>query len=323
MLDITTVIPSKHKRTASGWVSFNAVCCTHNGENQDKRQRGGIKQNGDDWSYHCFNCGYKASFKLGRTLSYKARKLLGWMGLDQNTISGINLESLKHKDLAELVETRKRVEVKVTFEHKELPKELRLLETSDNQYIEYLRERKIDWQDYPYMISPDEKGRNSNRIVVPYTYEGDVVGWSGRYLDNRTPKFINEQQPGYVFGLDLQQEHWTQLIVVEGLFDALSINAVAVLHNTVNDKQAQIIKQQHKQITVVPDQDEAGLKLIDRAVELGWAVSIPDWPEHIKDVNDAVKHYGKLGTLITIMNTRETSKIKIELAKRKLVKKVK
>ena len=173
------------------------------------------------------------------------------------------------------------------------------------------------------MISPDEKVRNANRIVVPYTFEGDVVGWSARYLDNRIPKFINEQQPGYVFGLDLQQEHWTQLIVVEGLFDALSVNGVAVLHNTVNDKQAQIIKQQRKQVTVVPDQDEAGLKLIDRAVELGWAVSIPDWPEHIKDVNDAVKHYGKLGTLITIMNTRETSKIKIELAKRKLVKKVK
>jgi len=198
-----------------------------------------------------------------------------------------------------------------------------LLKTSDSKYIEYLRDRKIDWQDYPYMISPDEKGRNANRIVVPYTFEGDVVGWSARYLDNRIPKFINEQQPGYVFGLDLQQEHWTQLIVVEGLFDALSVNGVAVLHNTVNDKQAQIIKQQRKQVTVVPDQDEAGLKLIDRAVELGWAVSIPDWPEHIKDVNDAVKHYGKLGTLITIMNTRETSKIKIELAKRKLVKKVK
>ena len=139
-------------------------------------------------------------------------------------------------------------------------------------------------------------------------------------MQYRLPKYINEQQPGYVFGIDLQQDHWTQLIVVEGLFDAVSINGVAVLHNTVNDQQAQIIKQQHKQVTVVPDQDDAGLKLIDRAVELGWAVSIPDWPEHIKDVNDAVKHYGKLGTLITIMNSRETSKIKIELAKRRLVK---
>jgi hypothetical protein len=323
MLDITTILPAKHKRTASGWVSFNAVCCTHNGENQDKRQRGGVKQNGDDWSYHCFNCGYKASFKLGRTLSYKARKLLGWMGLDQNTISGINLESLKHKDLAELVESRQRVEVSVNFDHKQLPEELRLLKTSDAEFIEYLRGRGIDWEDYPYMISPEENGRNAKRIVVPYTYEGDVVGWSARYLDNRSPKFINEQQPGYVFGIDLQQEHWTQLIIVEGLFDALSVNGVAVLHNTISDKQAQIIRKQHKQITVVPDQDEAGLRLIDRAVELGWAVSIPNWPDHIKDVNDAVKHYGRLGTLITIMNSRETSKIKIELAKRRLVKRVK
>jgi len=323
MLDITTVIPAKHKRTASGWVSFNAVCCEHNGENKDKRQRGGVKQNGDDWSYHCFNCGFKASFKLGRTLSYKARKLLSWMGLDQNTIAGINLESLKHKDIAQLVEAQREVEVKVEFECRDLPEELRLLETSDAEFIEYLRNRGIDWEDYPYMISPDVEGRNAKRIVVPYTYEGDVVGWSARYLDDRTPKYINEQQPGYVFGLDLQQEHWTQLVVVEGLFDALSINAVAVLHNTISDKQAQIIKQQHKQITVVPDQDEAGLKLIDRAVELGWAVSIPDWPEHVKDVNDAVKHYGRLGTLITIMNSRETSKIKIELAKRRLVKTIK
>jgi len=323
MLDITTVIPAKHKRTASGWVSFNAVCCEHNGENKDKRQRGGVKQNGDDWSYHCFNCGFKASFKLGRTLSYKARKLLSWMGLDQNTIAGINLESLKHKDIAQLVEAQREVEVKVEFDCRDLPEELRLLETSDAEFIEYLRNRGIDWEDYPYMISPDVEGRNAKRIVVPYTYEGDVVGWSARYLDDRTPKYINEQQPGYVFGLDLQQEHWTQLVVVEGLFDALSINAVAVLHNTISDKQAQIIKQQHKQITVVPDQDEAGLKLIDRAVELGWAVSIPDWPEHVKDVNDAVKHYGRLGTLITIMNSRETSKIKIELAKRRLVKTIK
>lgn len=322
MLDITTILPAKHKRTASGWISFNAVCCEHNGENKDKRQRGGIKQTGEDWSYHCFNCGFKASFKLGRTLGFKTRKLLSWLGLDQNTISGLNLESLKHKDIAQLVESRQQQDIKVEFERKDLPKELRLLEISDAEFIEYLRGRGIDYQDYPYMISPDEKGRNAKRIVVPYTFDGDVVGWSARYLDDRTPKYINEQQPGYVFGIDLQQEHWTQLIVVEGLFDALSINGVAVLHNTVSDKQAQIIKQQHKQITVVPDQDEAGLKLIDRAVELGWAVSIPDWPDHIKDVNDAVKHYGRLGTLITIMNSRETSKIKIELAKRRLVKQI-
>jgi hypothetical protein len=71
---------------------------------------------------------------------------------------------------------------------------------------------------------------------------------------------------------------------------------------------------------VVPDQDEAGMKLVDRAVELGWAVSMPAWPREIKDVNDAVKCHGRLATLIHIMQARETSRIKIELRKRQLVK---
>ena len=323
MLDILSVIPGKHKQTSSGWVSFNAVCCQHNGERADKRKRGGIKPDGENWSYHCFNCGYKASFKLGRTLSFKTRKLLAWMGVDQNTISALNLESLRHKDISQLAEDRTPTKLtKVTFDTLELPKELRLIEESDQPYVEYLESRAVDPGDYPYMISPDQKGRQAERIVIPYTYAGVIVGWSARYLDDRQPKFINEQQQGYVFGTDLQQDHWTQAIVVEGIFDALSLNCLAVLHNDINAKQAQLITSLRKEITVVPDQDEAGLKLVDRAVELGWAVSMPEWHEGVKDVNDAVKRYGRLGTLITIMNSRETSKIKIELMRKKLVKRI-
>jgi hypothetical protein len=73
---------------------------------------------------------------------------------------------------------------------------------------------------------------------------------------------------------------------------------------------------------VVPDQDAAGVELIDRAVELGWAVSIPEWPDGCKDVNDAVIKLGRLGALLTIITARETSRIKIEIRKRQLVKKI-
>jgi hypothetical protein len=62
------------------------------------------------------------------------------------------------------------------------------------------------------------------------------------------------------------------------------------------------------------------MKLVDRAVELGWSVSMPDWPVDVKDVNDAVIRWGRLATLITIMQARETSRIKIELRKKSLVK---
>jgi DNA primase len=92
------------------------------------------------------------------------------------------------------------------------------------------------------------------------------------------------------------------------------------MHNTISDAQARLIRSLGKEITVVPDQDTAGVELIDRAVELGWAVSIPEWPAGCKDVNDAVIKLGRLGALLTIMQSRETSKIKIELRKKALVK---
>jgi hypothetical protein len=58
-------------------------------------------------------------------------------------------------------------------------------------------------------------------------------------------------------------------------------------------------------------------------VELGWAVSVPEWPAGCKDVNDAVIKLGKLGALLTIMASRETSKIKREIRKKQLIKKCK
>jgi hypothetical protein len=49
---------------------------------------------------------------------------------------------------------------------------------------------------------------------------------------------------------------------------------------------------------------------------------MPQWPVGVKDVNDAVKKFGRLVTLIHIFQARETSRIKIELRKKKqLVKK--
>jgi DNA primase len=122
--------------------------------------------------------------------------------------------------------------------------------------------------------------------------------------------------------MDLQHDNWQQVIVVEGIFDALSISGVAVMHADISDAQARLIRSLDRDIVVVPDQDRAGLALIERAVELGWSVSMPDWPAGVKDVNDAVIKLGKLVTLLTIMQARETSKVKIALKLKRLKKKL-
>ena len=318
MIDVTSFLPSKRKQTASGWISFNAPCCIHRGDTQDRRQRGGIKPGPDgSWSYHCFNCGYTASFVLGRNLTFKARKLLEWMTVPQEEIERINLESLKHKSIEGLVSERQEIVTRlqnIEFEDKDLPANTQPLNEASE---EYLHNRRI-LLDYPFMY----KTMPRPGIVIPFTHNNQVVGHTTRFMDDRTPKYIQDIQPGYVFGTDLQKEDWQYVIVVEGVFDALSINGLAVLHAEINDAQARLIRSLGRQVVVVPDQDEAGMRLVDRAVELGWAVSMPVWPAGIKDVNDAVIRLGRLGCLLTIMQARETSRIKIELRKKQLVKRL-
>jgi hypothetical protein len=318
MIDVISFLPGKRKQTASGWISFNAPCCIHRGDSQDKRQRGGIKPSPDgSWSYHCFNCGYTASFVLGRNLTFKARKLLEWMNVPQEEIERMNLESLKHKSIEGLLGERQEVINKlqnIEFEDRDLPYNTQeLTELAE----EYLQKRRVPL-DYPFLY----KTMPRRGIVIPFTHNNQVVGHTTRFLDDKTPRYIQDIQPGYVFGTDLQSNNWQYAIVVEGVFDALSINGLAVLHAEINDAQARLIRSLGRDVVVVPDQDEAGMRLVDRAVELGWAVSMPEWPSDVKDVNDAVIRWGRLATLITIMQAKETSKIKIELRKKQLVKRL-
>jgi len=202
-----------------------------------------------------------------------------------------------------------------------LPAGLELISRQDHpDHWQYLVDRAIDPSAYPYMVDSGKVIRP--RVVIPFTHNQQIVGNTSRFLDDRKPKYLNDMQPGYVFGGDLQHKAWQYAIVVEGIFDALAINGLAVMHNDINDKQVQLIKNLERQVIVVPDQDEAGLKLVDRAIELGWAVSIPSWPEGVKDVNDAVVKLGKIATLLIILQAKETSKIKIEIRKKQLAKRL-
>ena len=327
MLDVLSYLPAKRKPSPQGWLSFNAVCCTHNGNSQDKRGRGGIKVTEQGWSYHCFNCSYTASFTLGRTLSFKARRLLGWMGVPDNEIEILNLESLRHRNIHGILEDRQRVFNTLSAiefeEFDDFPPYSEVVTPEFPLYWDYIRKRGVP-EDFPIMTAIKNDGIHWVRpfVLVPFTYDNKVVGWTARFLDNKIPKYINHSQPGYVFGTDLQHTDWNHVIVTEGIFDALSIGGLALMHNTISDSQAKLIRSLGKEIIVVPDQDLPGMELVDRAVELGYSVSMPDWPDHIKDVNDAVIEYGRLGALLTIMQARETSRIKIELRKKQLVKRI-
>ena len=328
---ILTSLPAGRKKTPSGWTSFNAPCCVHNGESQDKKKRGGIMTTADGTlSYHCFNCGYKASYVIGRRLSGKIRQLMSWLGIADDTIRKLAIEAMRHEESDIKYEKKKFV----TFKKKELPKNTHRLEVWLEKYVaqdltepqyqkidsilNYLRSRGVDPSWYDFMYSPDVTFDFNKRLIVPFYWRGDIVGYTGRmFEESDKAKYFTDVQPGYVFNMDAQD--WTRkfVLVTEGPFDAITVSGVSILGSEINDTQRELIEGLNRRVIVVPDRDTAGQKLIDQAIEFGWSVSFPEWSSNVKDIADAVSKYGRLFTIQSILKTAESNKLKIDL-KRKI-----
>ena len=326
---ILTALPANKKKTPSGWISFNAPCCIHNGETQDKKKRGGIMTSADGTlSYHCFNCGYKASYILGRRLTQKMRTLMSYIGIPDDTVRKLAIEAMRHEESDTKYEKKKFV----NFKTKDLPKDTMKLETWLEKYktlpneqqtnidnlLTYLTSRGIgaDW--YDFMYSPNTFWDVNKRLLIPFYWRGDVVGFTGRMFEkSEKVKYYTDVQPGYVFNMDVQD--WTRkfVIVTEGPFDAITISGVSILGSEINDIQRDLIDGLNRQVIVVPDRDAPGEKLINQALEFGWNVAFPEWGEDVDDVADAVLKYGRLFTIQSILKTTESNKFKIDL-KRKM-----
>ena len=307
----------RHKRGPSGWASFNAPCCPHNGESYDKKGRGGVITDGEGISYHCFNCGFKTGWKPGRHISYKFRKLLDWLGVDENERQRVVVEALRIKDTVVLEEETEEPEFTIEFPERELPQDCVPLTQAPQELLEYAQQRKMPVEEL--LWSNSKPGRMYRRIITPCTWQGRVIGSTARAVDNETnPKYFNNYESNYVYGIDRQVPGGKFSIVCEGIIDALTIGGVATLTNRCNDTQAQIIDTLGREIVLVPDRDRAGQKLIDDALEYGWSVSFPDWEADVKDINAAVIRYGKLFTLKSIIDTKQTNRLKINLMRKRL-----
>lgn len=315
---VQNFLPPKRKNTPSGWVSFNAVCCHHKGEKPDDRKRGGMLFNNDGFQYHCFNCGFKAGWSPGKLISKNTKNLFSWMGMPDTDIQKLSLEALKSKeDLPAVVKT-------LTFNLQEiaLPKDCKKIidvEGNDPDFIavvEYVLSRKMELTWYDWMWTPEPGYRD--RVILPFYQDGKIVGFTGRKITDGKPKYLTEGQSGYVFNIDRQTPDRKYVLVLEGQFDAIAVDGVAVMTNELNDTQIARIKMLGKEVILVPDHDKPGSKMIKAALDNGWSVSVPPWGEGIKDVADAVKKYGRLYTLATILHYRETNEIKIQLLKKKL-----
>ena len=184
--------------------------------------------------------------------------------------------------------------------------------------LSYLKERGIDPSWYDFMYSPDFYFNFDQRLVIPFYWRGSIVGYTGRLFEkSEKVKYVTEAQPGYVFNMDAQDWSRKFVLVTEGPFDAITISGVSILGSEINDLQREQIESLNRQVIVVPDRDAPGEKLINQAIEFGWSVAFPEWEKDVTDTADAVKKYGRLFAIKSILDSTETNKLKIDL-KRKM-----
>ena len=321
----------KTKLTPSGWESGNGPCCINNGESKpDTRKRAGFKTDvSGTISYSCFNCGFKASHKLGSKVNKKMRQLLVWLGASNQDIQKLNLTLLKYIGSSQS-SYEKPVEIK--FEAVSLPEGSKLLKDwavelynngIDNQNFndvtDYIYSRGFDPFDNEFYWCNSDKSRLNRRVIIPFHHMNQLVGYTGRLVEGGPLKYYSKQHSDYVFNLDKQVYTNKFVLVCEGVIDALSLNGVALLRNECSAAQVEQINRLNKRVIIVPDNDKAGDKLIDVALENGWGVSFPDWEADIKDINDAVCRYGRLFTLKSILDKTEDNVLKIKLLRKKYV----
>lgn len=111
-----------------------------------------------------------------------------------------------------------------------------------------------------------------NRVIIPLSYDGDVMLWQGRDLDGNDPKYITMTHPevevkpmGWVIPSELRGKTATTVYIVEDMLSAYRIglcrcNAVALLGTNCSVDQATAIANRFDRAVIFLDDDNATVK---------------------------------------------------------------
>lgn len=329
---IISHLPAGTRQTPSGWRTLNCPMCIHNGEpSPDKRGRGGIKIDNDgSFAFNCFRCGYATRWEEGRAINQRLTKLMFELNFSLEEVRRLKFEALRKKTSYVKIEPPKVESFEgLSFEERGLPMKARPITEWASQKsplmdflkaIEYLGSRgQHILNGWSYYWSP----KMVDRIIIPFFWEDKIVGWTARYIGDEkgTTRYLSEQAPHYLFNnkvITIPRRKY--IILVEGSFDAVAIEGVGALGNTLTEEQIDWLKSSEKEVIVLPDLQPSKRSLADIALEEGWPVSFPDWEKDVKDAAKAVQRYGKVYTLKSILDSRIYNKVKIGMMIKKCLR---
>lgn len=316
---IFELLPPETKHRNNGWYYYNCKSC-HNFELPDKKMRGNILFEGENIVYQCFNCKLKWVWTPDSGIISKNMYLwLKDMGLTAAQIAEFKTICQQFCNNATPSENNviKKREIRtIPAYYKSIQKSLEKKESNQTlqRVVRYLNLRNpelLKWGELMW-------ANNQNHFLIPCYEYGNIVGYSLRKLnDEDAPKYIHYIPSGYIFNFDNLLKDRKYQIICEGQTDALAINGISILSNTFTpDRLKRILPfTEHQELILLPDRDKAGQKMVKQCLDndLPFSVAFPNWDKGIKDAEDAVKKFGRLYTIYSILTSRERDKNLIKM----------
>ena len=199
-----------------------------------------------------------------------------------------------------------------------------------NSLMFYLRKKGINdvlLEEAGLISVNKEKGRKydrfRNRVMFPvFDYQGKVIGFGGRVLDDSKPKYLNSpetlvfQKGTNLYGLNFALKHNMNeryFVIVEGYMDLISLhqygitNVVASLGTALTINQARLLKRYADKVVISYDADMAGQMATLRGLEIlrtaGFDVRVLSIPQG-KDPDEYVRSNGR-DAFLKLVNSAE------------------
>ncbi len=189
------------------------------------------------------------------------------------------------------------------------------------------------------LVNRNEKGqyidRYRNRLMFPICdARGKVIGFGGRVLDDKKPKYINSSENivynkgRNLFGLNVAKKgDLKQILIVEGYMDVISLhqrgitNVVAPLGTALTQQQGWLLRNNAEKIILSFDADQAGLNAKIRALDIlqnmGCDIRILQM-EGAKDPDEYIIQYGNARFKNLIEKAISVIEFKVKILKQNL-----
>lgn len=295
--------------SGKGWHMTKCQMCS------DKKIRAGFTFSVDHWGYNCFNCNFKIKYEYNNAFASKdiVDALFSRNGLIISDWEHL-VVSDHNDEHATIIAPKKQElydpnEVELPLGAKNLvdcPKNARLVRA-----LQWLVKKGMNPTKQPFFITTQHPiGKEQDfrdRLILPFYFKQKLIFYQGAWIgasynDMKYMSLANDRSNVFYNMDELLRETTLPLLVTEGLTDAHHFNGVAVLSNVITDQQIHWLKHCKRQKIILPDHDVAGVKMIKTAIAHNWAVSFPNWGDHINDVDESVRHYGKVRTAKLIMD---------------------